>query len=230
MYVIGHRGFPHRNATENTVEALQRSLDMGADGIEFDLRLSRDQEMVLVHDVNLSRIAGDGHTVMELSADELGQIPLRHGGHIPTLQEITATIHAPAVLDIEVKDEDVAERLIRKLQTSQALRERTIVSSFHEAVLRRVQEQLPDVRTLFLVSRWPLPLRGPVFWSRLGRLKPWAIGFPGRALTPKRVQLIQESGFQSAAWDLRGTMREAKRILGLGVDIAIIKRVDARPY
>lgn len=226
MQVIGHRGFPHRTATENTLEALWRSVELGADGVEFDLRLSRDQEMVLVHDATLSRIAGDGHTVTELTADELAQVPLRHGGHIATLQEITSTIHAPILLDIEVKDVDVATFLARKLQTSQALRERTIVSSFHEEVLQHLQSALPDVRTLFLVGRWPLPLRGPVFWSRLGRLKPWAIGFPGRVLTAKRVHLLHESGFQVAAWDMRGTAREARRISGLGVDLAIVKRVD----
>ncbi|MCC7357465.1 glycerophosphodiester phosphodiesterase [Candidatus Uhrbacteria bacterium] len=226
MLVLGHRGFPHRQATENTLEAFQRSLALGADGIEFDVRVSRDGEMVLVHDVSLSRIAGDGHAAYELSADELARIPLRHGGRIQTLHDVTSHIHAPAILDMEIKDVEAANTLVRKLQTSQSLRERTIISSFHEEVLIQVQSALPDIRTLLLVSRWPLPLRGPAFWIRLGRLKPWAVGFPGRVLQTKRVQALREGGFAVAAWDLRGTMREAKWIKGLQVDVAIVKRVD----
>lgn len=227
MIVLGHRGFPSRLASENTIEAFQRALALGADGIEFDVRRSRDGEMVLVHDAGLSRIAGDGHATHELTAAELALIPLRHGGRIATLQDVTSTIHAPAILDMEVKDVEVAEDLVRKLQTSQALRERTIISSFHEEVLLAVHQALPDVRTLFLVSRWPLPLRGPAFWMRLGRLKPWAIGFPGRVLTAKRMQMLKDAGFMVAAWDLRGTIREARWIAGLDVDVAIVKRVDA---
>lgn len=226
MLVFGHRGFAHRSATENTLEAFQRSLILGADGIEFDVRLSRDEEMVLVHDTNLSRIAGDGHAVAELTASELAKISLRHGGKIVTLQEVTANIHAPILFDMEVKDVAVLPHLVRKLQTSQALRERTIVSSFHEEVIEVVRERLPEVRTLLLVGRWPLPLRGPAFWSWLGRIRPFAIGFPARVLTPKRIQAVHESGFQVAAWDLRGTAREALRIKTLKLDVAIVKRVD----
>ncbi len=226
MLILGHRGFASRQMTENTLPAFRRSLELGAQGIEFDVRLSRDGELVIVHDPTLSRIAGDGHAVHELTAAELSKVHLRHGGSIGTLLDVTSTIHAPAQLDIEVKDVDAAELLVRKLQTSQGLRERTIVSSFHVEVIERVLEQVPDVRTLVLHSRWPLPLRGPSFWTRMGRMKPWALGFPGRVLTVKRVQAIRDSGFAVGAWDLRGTVREAKRIQSLDVDVAIVKRVD----
>jgi glycerophosphoryl diester phosphodiesterase len=225
MLVLGHRGVHGRTISENTIEAFHEAIRQGADGIEFDLRASRDGEMVVVHDVNLHRVAGDAHRVAELTASQLAQVSLRAGGSIPTLHDVTSHIHAPHLLDIEVKHRDVIETLIVKLGTSSALRERTIVSSFHASVLMRVRRAHPDVRTLFLVPRWPLPLQGKRFFTKLLRLKPWAVACPVQILNPKRVDHLRSYGWSVGAWDVRGTLGEARKIQRLGLDVAIVRHV-----
>jgi len=225
MMVLGHRGVPGRTCSENTIEAFHEAIRQGADGIEFDLRASRDGEMVVVHDANLHRVAGNAHRIVELSAVELAQIPLRAGGTIPALHDVTSQIHAPMILDMEVKHRDVVEPLILKLGTSAALRERTIVSSFHASVLLRVRRAYPDVRTLLLISRWPLPLQGKRFFIRLQRLKPWGVALPVQVFRPRRVDFLRQHGWKVGAWDVRGTVREARRIQALGLDVGIVKHV-----
>jgi len=226
MIVLGHRGIHDRTHSENTIESLEEAIRRGADGIEFDLRASKDGEIVVIHDANLHRVAGDAHRIAELTAAELAQTVLRSGGTIPTLHDVTSQIFAPAVLDMEIKHRDVIDLLIAKLNTSAGLRERTIVSSFHATALLRIRRACPGVRILFLAMRWPLPLRGRPFWARLERLKPWGVGFPEYSLTRHRVRKLQSRGFNVAAWDRLGTVREARRIKSLNPDIAIVHHVN----
>lgn len=225
MIVIGHRGVHGRTCSENTLGAFHEAMRQGADGIEFDLRISKDGELVVVHDANLHRVAGDAHRVIELSAAELSRVPLRHGGNIPTLQEITTHVHAPAIFDMEIKHRDAIAPLITKLKTSTGLRERTIISSFHASVLLRVRREVTDVRTLFLMMRWPLPLQGQRFWRRIERLRPWGVAFPLPVLNRRRIAHLRRLGLHVGTWDRRGTVREAQKARALDVDLAIVRHV-----
>lgn len=225
MLVFAHRGFHDRTCTENTLEAFEKATMLGADGIELDLRVSKDGELMVIHDTNLHRVAGDAHRVSELTAEELARIPLRHGGSILTLNDVTAAIHAPTILDLEIKHRDVVEPLIRKLNTSAGLRERVVISSFHASALSRIKKELPDVRTLLLVLRWPLPLRGKKLWARIRQLSPWGVAFPLRILTSRRVAHVRAFA-HVGAWDQRHSLREARKARRLGLDAAVVHRVQ----
>jgi len=226
MLVFAHRGIRGRLQTENTLGAFQAAVDLGADGVEFDLRLSKEGELVVVHDVNLSRIAGDARRVVELTAEELASVALRNGGSIMTLNAVTASIHAPTQLDIEIKHRDAVEPLIRKLATSAGLRERVVVSSFLAGALQRVKKAHPDVRTLLLIPRWPLPLRGTQLWRRIHRLSPTGVALPIRILNARRVHFLRQFGLVGG-WDLQLTLAEAHKAKKLGLDIGILHHVSA---
>lgn len=229
MLILAHRGFRTKEYSENTPEAFQEAIRQGADGIELDMRVSRDGEIVIVHDKNLHRIAGDAHTVGELTAKELSQIQLRNGGTIPTLNDVTATIPAPAILDLEVKHKDVTAPLIAKLKTSAALRDRCVISSYHAGVLQRIKSECPDTRTLLLIARWPLPLRTQALWKKITKLSPWAVAFPEVLLRKGRIQKLRSLGVRVGAWDWhdRATLRSAKRAVALELDFAIVRQISA---
>lgn len=225
MLILGHRGFPTRHWTENTLESFKGALCLGADGVELDLRLSKDGEIVVFHDPNLHRLAGADHKVGRLTAAELAECPLRYGGRIPTLNQVTASIHAPAILDMEVKTREVWGHLAGKLRTSAALRERTIVSSFNPRVIRAARRDFPDMRRILLVKRWPLPLRGRRFWKALEELGPWAVGFPIMTFNRRRVERLRRSGYRVAGWDLRNSVAERLSADRLKLDVKIVKWV-----
>src|SRR6185503_14444987 len=71
--ILGHRG-ASAVAPENTLAAFSRAMSDGADGIEFDVRLSRDGVPVVIHDANLNRTAGVARRVSDLTAKELQEI------------------------------------------------------------------------------------------------------------------------------------------------------------
>ncbi len=225
MLVLGHRGAPHRAASENTLEAFTAALRQGADGIECDVRLSRDHKLIVVHDSNLHRIAGDAHKVSELTAAELVAIPLRNGGTISTLDEVVAQLDSSCQLDLEIKQREVITPLIERLRLDSSLRARVVISAFLIYAIEYVQRELPDIRTVLLLKRWPLPLRRRRLWRRLQQLAPWGVAFPLPMLNSRRVLFLQQQGLQVGAWDMRGTRREARQMHTLDLDIAIVRRV-----
>jgi glycerophosphoryl diester phosphodiesterase len=226
MLIFAHRGFMSRAVSENTLEAFQRGIDAGADGIEFDLRVSRDGMPVVVHDENLHRVAGDARRVRDLTRRELQNIPLRGKGRIPTLKEVISTFQSSVQFDVEIKDRDACPLLIRKLKTSKALRKRTVVSSFVFDDLKRVHDEVPEVRTLLLSKTWPIPTRGIRAWKKIQSIQPWGVGIPVNAMKKKYISLLREHGYQVAAWDLQPSARDARKLLKRDLDVAITYRPD----
>jgi glycerophosphoryl diester phosphodiesterase len=175
--IIGHRG-ASAHAPENTHAAFALAFEVGADGIEFDVRLARDGVPYVFHDATLERTTGVGRPADIFSSETLSQMyagnwfnkrfPLRAVGlyafeKIPTLKQVFERYGA-RTLYAEMKCEDAARRpalaqavvrLIRKYD----LAPRVVVKSFALDSLREVKRLAPEVRTAALFGRsWPRPL------------------------------------------------------------------------
>ncbi|HEY4190099.1 MAG TPA: glycerophosphodiester phosphodiesterase family protein, partial [Candidatus Limnocylindrales bacterium] len=97
MLRIAHRG-DWRLAPENSLEALVLAAGSdGIDGVEFDVRLSRDDAPVLLHDETLARVQGREDAVRDLTAADL------RGAGIPSLAEVLSTLPKDVFLDVELK-------------------------------------------------------------------------------------------------------------------------------
>lgn len=224
MLIFGHRGMPTRHVQENTLLSFLQAIQAGVDGIEFDIRVSKDGEIVVGHDRDLSRIAGTGQTMSDLTVKELKALTLRGAGQILTLNEITESIPQPVQLDVEVKDVNAVSPLITKLRTSNQLRERTIISSFDGKVLEELRKELPDVRRLLLLHTWSALRGSKELWKKVLALEPWAVGARGGSLTKKRMEWLRKHNVLVAAYDKANSNMATMRIVGKGVDIAITYR------
>ncbi|OGL74058.1 hypothetical protein A3D73_01955 [Candidatus Uhrbacteria bacterium RIFCSPHIGHO2_02_FULL_60_44] len=222
MQIFAHRGVAGRNADENSIEAVRRAVTQGVDGIEVDVRRTRDDEAVLVHDPDLRRIAGDVRQVQDLTVKELQDVVLRHGSKIATLDELTANVPPPIELDLEVKDREALDLMVRKLRTSTGLRERALLSSFSQDVIEQASHDVPDVRRLFLMRTWPVRIRFFMGWVKEHGL--YGIGLSSRFWTERRVQKVHDAGLLVVAWEqvgMRSSRRRAEKLRALGVDIVI---------
>lgn len=151
--VLGHRGARTRTR-ENTLKAFELALSEGADGIEFDVRASRDGTLVVYHDETLE-VEGRERAVAELTVDELRAV--RSGdGQIPTLDEVLSwQDRTKAFLNVEIKgDGPLPLELAR--QAAHALRDRdpglTLISSFNPLIVQSLGETLPRLRSALLVE------------------------------------------------------------------------------
>lgn len=224
MLIFGHRGMPSRHVQENTLLSFMQAVQAGADGVEFDLRLSKDGEIVVGHDKDLSRIAGTASKISDLTAKELKALTLRSSGQILTLNEVTEAITSPLQLDMEIKDAKVVPLLIAKLKTSKQLRERTVVSSFDIDALNLLKEQVSDVRRLVLLHTWSALRGSKELWNQVMAVEPWAVGSRRGSLTKKRMKWLRDRGVLIASYDKANSNLATKRIVKKGVDVAITYR------
>lgn len=156
MLTLGHRGY-HAQLPENTLEAFAAALALGADGIETDVRLSKDGQLVLLHE----RLTPQGHLVKDLTHAHLEQC---WGHAIPTLAQALHTwrdIH----WDIELKTPEVLDGVLRLLRQFPA-RENFLVTSFDHDLVRRCAEALEIPTGVLSYCR---PLNSAQFFAELVR-------------------------------------------------------------
>ena len=164
--ILGHRG-ASTVAPENTLAAFALAIQDGADGIEFDVRLSRDSVPVVIHDDTLNRTGLVSGAVSSLTAAQLQQIDVgswftkRTGGQtfakqtIPTLAAVFDLFASnDAVLYVEMKCDEpqapaLADAVVRQIG-EQNLRERVVVESFALSAIAEVKKCDPHVRTAAL--------------------------------------------------------------------------------
>ena len=153
--VFAHRGASGQ-APENTLEAFELAVRMGAHGVELDVHLSRDGELVVTHDERVDRVSEGHGAVRELTLKELKALhfnrthPEYADARIPTLEEVFQLL-GPTGLDIniELKNSwvdypDLEKRVIELAARTFSL-DRIIFSSFNHYSMRRVKEIAPDV-------------------------------------------------------------------------------------
>jgi glycerophosphoryl diester phosphodiesterase len=154
--IFGHRGV-RGPVPENTLAAFTRAADDGADGIELDVRLARSGEVIVLHDLDPSRVTHgrEGRPAATLSFDALRRLDL-DGEKIPRLEEVLSLARDRGLLvNIELKH-DVAERVplvraVKKvLKTSSVSPEQVILSSFHPKLLLLARALLPQIGRAFL--------------------------------------------------------------------------------
>lgn len=154
MQIFAHRGSSAK-APENTLAALRCAIEDGADGAEVDAQVTRDNEVVLVHDPDFLRVAGDPRPVCGCSAEAVAALdagfrfdPSFKGERIPTLREALDLARGRLRLNIELKPApgrlDLADRVAAILRECDAAGF-CAVSSFDRAVLQRFRDVSPTV-------------------------------------------------------------------------------------
>jgi len=112
--IIGHRGAAGL-ALENTATSIKRAISLGVDAVELDIRLSKDDKLVLCHDSDLTRIASDSRKVRSMSLAELKKVPLIDGSKILSLREALELIgDKPVILELKVGES--ARLLLKELK------------------------------------------------------------------------------------------------------------------
>lgn len=131
--IIGHRG-ASAVAPENTIAAFAAAIAAGADGVEFDVRLSRDGEPVIIHDDTLKRTVGLRQRVVEMTAEELRRVD------VPSLRELFELMAGNSLmLYLEIKESSAElASLCCQLVNEFSFVDRVVVECFELEVLRNI--------------------------------------------------------------------------------------------
>jgi glycerophosphoryl diester phosphodiesterase len=156
--IVGHRGAVTPTTPENTMASMHRAAAYAA-VLEFDLRLTKDHQIVLMHDVTLDRTTNCSGRVIDWSLSALKELCSVSGQPIPTFDEVAAYAQtltlkiAPEIKNADISDADLAQ--VFGIIDAHNLQGRTIMQSFEAPVLQRIHAQRPDLR-LMLVSTNPV--------------------------------------------------------------------------
>lgn len=138
ILILGHRGFK-RKYPENTVLSFLGAVMYGADGIELDVWLTKDEKLIIAHDEDFKRVADIPKKIKESTLAELKKIDLGLGQNVPTLSEIFDSMPENTLINVEIKDIDSVEKVIALIE-KYGIEDRIMVSSFNVDALRKVRE------------------------------------------------------------------------------------------
>ena len=156
-FIFGHRGSPEKS-TENTIASFEQAIEQGVDGLELDIRLSRDKRLVIFHDPSLERLAGIKKKIKHLTFDEMKEVLLEQNQTIPLLGEVVQLIPKIKALNIEIKSDwlfggqGILSPLIKFLNKHD-IDDKCIVSSFNPLILWRLKLQRPQTIIGYLYNR-----------------------------------------------------------------------------
>lgn len=134
--IYGHRGAP-AEFPENTLAGFLRAKELGVEGIELDVHLSKDGVAVVCHDETLDRTTNASGPIADYTVEELRQVDAGGGEYVPTLLEVLELVGDSLHVDIEVKANAAGEAVLKDVQKVPGLR--WLVSSFDWDVLRYVR-------------------------------------------------------------------------------------------
>lgn len=152
--IFAHRG-ASAHAPENTLSAFELAIEHGADAIEFDVQLSADDQVVVIHDSTVERTTNGSGKVRQLTLAALKQLDAGAyfdstflGERIPTLDEVFDAVGNRILMNIELKPE-FSSRYLLPEKVAQAIRRhhmqaRVLFSSFDPLILRQMKKFLPE--------------------------------------------------------------------------------------
>jgi glycerophosphoryl diester phosphodiesterase len=206
--VVGHRGAAGE-APENTLKALRRAIESGADAAEFDVRATSDGFLVVFHDEDTSRLTGRRLVVSSATLGELRKLSVM-GERIPLLEELLGEASGRIPLLLELKVPSAAEALVEAVSRA-GLRSEVMVISFHPEAIKSVKELDPGLATGLIYARPP----GMVVECK--RIGCQAVLPRYNLATEKAIGLAHRLGLRVIAWTVNDTTT-ASRLVSRGVD------------
>ncbi|MHA1243374.1 MAG: glycerophosphodiester phosphodiesterase [Candidatus Heimdallarchaeota archaeon] len=207
--IFGHRGSSIREP-ENTMRALQAAIQEGADGVEFDVRITKDREIVIIHDAMINRTSNGNGRVKKFNCSELLGFDFGKGEKIPLLKDVLKKYGNKYWLNIEIKETGFECDLIEMLREFK-ITEKVVISSFKKAALKIIAKLTTDIPLAYLFNR---PMNN---FTKLQKLKFTSI-HPGKSLVNKQlIQAANKANLKVRVWTV-DDFKEAKRLAKLGVD------------
>ena len=194
-----HRGASHY-CPENTMMAFYMGMQMGANGIETDVRRTRDGVLVLFHDETLTRVTGADGAVADYTYAELQQLLVKKDelhDKIPTLADFLAHFaYRDITFAIELKADGI-EQEVADLISRYGIAEKTVVTAFELYRLENIKAYAPTLRVGYLTVAVDDALVDKLVAMNAAEICPH-----GRDVTPENAAKWHARGLNVRAWGI----------------------------
>jgi glycerophosphoryl diester phosphodiesterase len=217
--VIAHRG-ASAVEPENTLRAFERAIHMGAQMIELDLQMTRDGQVVVIHDEDLKRTTDLAGRISELALAEVRRADAGRGERVPTLEETLDLAHGRARLYLEIKDARAATETLR-LVRARGCQAEVMIASFDLSLMRALGDEVSDLELGVILGtasydprvRW----REALPWIALRRINYQVLSIQVEMCFRYLAAQIKRRGRQLYVWTANDE-RTFVRMIARGVD------------
>jgi glycerophosphoryl diester phosphodiesterase len=232
-----HRGFSGLYP-ENTLLSFEKAMDEGVEFVEMDLHLTKDRQVIVIHDEKYDRTTNGTGWVWDMDLDDVRKLDAGQGQRIPLLTDVIDFARPTSVrLCLELKYEPntsdpiraepealaTAKEVIKILQQAQFL-DRVVVTSFSPNVLKHVRELEPRLSTVLTISPKEVSLSPH---EVMQQVLPYAnvVAYYYRNIDKSLMEQARLTGVSVWAWD-PDDPNEILRVIGLGVQAVETNRPD----
>jgi len=157
MLRIGHRG-ARAYEPENTLRSFKKAMEIGVDAIELDVRKTKDNQLVVIHDADVKRTTDGEGLVSEFTLKEIKELSAEKGEKIPTLKEALNFLDSKVKIVIELKEAGIEEKVLFAVN-EMGLQKNVVIVSFIEEALRKVRDLNNEVETGLIYVKHKDPIR-----------------------------------------------------------------------
>lgn len=211
--IVAHRGITDQ-APENTIAAFQHAIDLGADAVELDVRLTADKIPVVYHYYYLDKYTSATGPIFEYTLEQLKNVTVYHPkdrscvGHISTLSEILDIFSGKIGLEIEIKgpEPEAPEIISLVLNYYKSFWDTFEVTSFQPVLLLELQKYCPGITADLLFPRSEIWMKPDVVQyeainlSLLAHAR--AVHLHPSQLDDSMVDALRKKGLEIHSWDV----------------------------
>lgn len=216
--IIAHRG-ASAYEPENTLRAIKRALELNAKMIEVDVRLSKDRQIVVIHDDSVDRTTNGKGYVKDMMLEELKKLDAGKGERIPTLQEVINTVKKRAILIIEIKVLNIEDSIVKIIE-KEGIEKEAVITSFYHPILRRIKDLNPIIKTGVIFKCHPIKSADLALNANADSLFP-----EHKYLSKEMVEEAHENDLEIYPWTIDDLDR-ANELIKMGVDGIVTNKPD----
>jgi glycerophosphoryl diester phosphodiesterase len=217
--VIAHRG-ASGYAPENTLRAFALAIEQGAQMIELDLHLTRDNRVVVIHDPTLNHTTNLRGRIAQLTLNEIKQADAGQGERVPTLEETLALTQGRVRLYLEIKDPRASTETLRLIR-ARGCQTEVMLASFDVELMRQLGQEVRDIelgvilgsRSLNPRVRW----REALPWLALRNINYQVLCMQVELCLPYLARRVKAAGKRVYVWTANNE-RQFARMTSFGVD------------
>ncbi|MFX1377806.1 MAG: glycerophosphodiester phosphodiesterase [Promethearchaeota archaeon] len=220
---VGHRG-TRTHFDENTINAFEKAIEYGANCIEFDVRRTKDNKLVILHDPKLDRTTNSSGLLKDLYYSEIKNISTKnHKNTIPLLSEVLNLLKGKTLFMIELKDDNIKEEVLSIVKNYNLL-EDCIFSGRNLNELGEIKKVYHNSRICYNLTKGLdfdisefLKFDSPTKF----KIKPDFISLRSNLTSKKFIEICHDYKIKALAWDFihyKDPIFEIKWLIDMGIN------------
>ena len=223
FYFIGHRG-TRADYDENSLIAFEKAIESGANFIEFDLRKSKDDEIIVIHDSSINRTTNGTGKLKKLSLPEIKKYKMKiNEGQIPLLLEVLDAFKNKIKFMVELKEENLTFQVLNLINSRDLIKD-CVFSGRNIKELEDIKGEYPQSKICYNITKGRgLSLSKFLELGKKEKLpyKIDMISLRSTMITPDFINTCQKNHIKTLSWDFlryENPLKKIKSLINMGID------------